>query len=93
MRKIENKFAKLSETESVTYGELIMTCVKNQPNGFDYETLKKVQRVDDVIGKDKLSESFEFEDSDYDFIKQKVKDMKWGIFSVELINFVKYIIE
>jgi len=98
-KKIENKIAKISDKETLTYGELIMTCVKSptisngQPQGYDYETLKKIKRVDDVIGTDKLVKEYSFEDADYEFIKSKVQSMNWGIYSAELINFITYILE
>ena len=99
MKTIQNKVAKISEAETLTYGELIMTCVKSpnmtqgQPQGLDYETLKKIQRIDKVIGTDKLTENFDFEDSDFEFLKGKVQSMTWGIYSVALIDFVTHVIE
>lgn len=98
-KKIENKIAKINEKESLTYGELIMTCVKSpliingQPQGYDYESLKKIKRVDDVIGSDKLITDYSFEDADFEFVKSKVQSMPWGIYSVEILNFVTYILE
>jgi hypothetical protein len=98
-KKVENKIAKISEKETLTYSELIMSCVKfpniveGQPQGYDYETLKKIQRVDNVIGIDKLTLDFTFEDADFDFVKSKVQSMSWGVYSTELIDFVTYIIE
>lgn len=100
MRKIVNKVVKFSEKDSATYGELIMTCVKSpelngqgQPQGYDYETLKKIKRVDDVIGTDKLKDEFEFEDSDFEFIKRKVNSTPWNIYSTELIDFIEYVVK
>lgn len=98
-KKIENKIAVLNKEYSQTYGELIMTCVKTplivqgQPQGYDYETLKKIQRVDSVIGTDKLVKEYSFEDADFEFLKSKVSGMSWGIYSSELIDFVTYIVE
>lgn len=98
-KKIDNKIAKISEAETLTYGELIMICVKSQtiingqPQGYDYETLKKIKRVDDVIGADKLVTKYSFEDADFDFIKSKVQAMPWGAYSVEIIKFITYILE
>mgnify|MGYP003660178648 CR=1 FL=1 len=98
-KQIENKIAKITETETLTYGDLVMMCVKSptisngQPQGYDYETLKKIKRVDDVIGTDKLVKEYSFEDADFEFIKTKVQAMNWGVYSVEIINFITYIVE
>lgn len=89
-KKIENKLIQITEKESATYGELIMTCVKSVERGYDYETLKKIKRVDDVIN-DGLE--FTFEDADFEFIKSKVQSMQWGVYSNEILNFITYIIE
>lgn len=98
-KEVENKSAKINGKESIMYGELIMSCVKSpiiingQNQGYDYETLKKIQRVDNVIETDKITQKFTFEDADFDFIKEKVKSMQWGIYSPDIIDFVTYIVE
>ncbi len=97
MRTIENKLAKMNEKVNITYGELIMNCVKaqniiqGQPQPLNYDMLKKIAKVDSVIGENKLKKSFDFEDSEYDFIKEKVKAMPWGFYSKEFITFTDYI--
>lgn len=98
-KEIPNKIANITPGQTPTYGELIMSCVK-QPgmiNGqllpLDYETIKKIKRIDDVIGNDKLVEKYEFEDADYEFVKSKVQSMGWGLYSPEIIKFVDTVLE
>lgn len=97
-KSIVNKTVSLNEKEEITYGELMMTCVKAQavingvPQGFTYDNLKSIGRVDDIISKDKTKPKFTFEDSDYEFIKKKVQSMKWGYYSRVLIEFSNDII-
>lgn len=97
MKTVENKTAKLSEQETLTYGEMIMLVVKtptmghNGPLPLAYDDLKKIQRVDKVIGKDKLQKEFVFEDADYDFVKEKLAKMSWGYYNEEFISFTDFI--
>lgn len=97
MRTIENKKVVVNEATTFTYGELIMTCVKaqqiiqGQPQPISYDTLKKISKVDDVIGTNKLTKSYDFEDADYEFIKEKVKAMPWAFYHKEFLIFTDYI--
>ena len=91
MKTVDNK--KLNIPGNVKkYSDLIMLCVKNPPQG-GYEVLemRKRIRVMDVI--DEENELLEFEDADFDCIKQCVKNMRWGFAHKEIINFVDYITE
>lgn len=94
---IENREAKISDEQTLTYGEMIMlvvktpTMVNGQPLSLDYDTLKKIYRVDKVIGSDKLQKKFVFEDADYDYIKMKLSTMTWGFYNEEFILFTDYI--
>ncbi len=96
-KTIENKTVKISDginpMVDVTYGELILTAVKapsvinGQQQPLDYDGLKKIQRVDNVVGTDKVQKEYVFEDADYDFIKEKVTKMNWAFYHEEFINF------
>lgn len=97
MRTIENRTATLNEVSKFTYGEMIMTCVKAQQviNGqaqpITYDNLKKIEKIDNVIGENKSKKSFDFEDSDYEFLKDKVLAMPWAVYHKEFILFTDYI--
>ena len=100
MKTIENKLIKLNENETITYGEMIMTAVttlqvnqQGQPIPLQYDDLKKIQRVDSVIGKDKQVQEYQFEDSDFEFVKSKVIDMRWAFYNPEFIKFTDCIKE
>lgn len=93
MKTILNKktHVKDSATE-ITYSELIMSVVKSQDRneGFNFDTLKSISRIDKVAS-DKTKKKFEFEDSDYEFLKSKLASMKWAFFDQVFIDFTEYI--
>ncbi len=79
-----------------SYAELIFSACKrpSRPDqGYSYDELKSIGKIDDVTTKGLKAEILEFEDSDFDFVKERVKTMSWNIYDKELINFVTYIIE
>lgn len=91
MKTIIDKEIKVQGSDTlIYYSELIMTVVKsmNQNEGFNYDTLKKIQRVDEVCQK---KGEMKFEDSDFDFIKEKLANMKWAFFDKVFIDFTEYI--
>ena len=96
-RTVKNNLYVISPQETLSCGELIMMKVKQLPviNGqvqpLQYDDLKKIQRVDDIIGEDKLTPSFKFEDADYDFIIAKVNSGGWPFYSKGFIEFSEFI--
>ncbi len=74
------------------YSDLIMLCVKNPPQGgYDMTEMRKRIKVLDVI--EKGGETLEFEDADFECVKNCVKNMRWGFAHQEIINFNDYISE
>ena len=92
MKTVLNKKQTIGSQQEITYSELIMSVVKstNANEGFSYDTLKKIGRVDKIAG-DKTKKKLEFEDSDFDFIKEKLANMKWAFFDQVFIDFTEYI--
>ncbi len=100
-RTIENKVKDLSPTISETYGDWIMLIVKTprvvngQAQPINYDDLKKIKRVDDVVTGDKLKQKFIFEDSDYDFIKERLtaSTFGWPYYHKFFLEFTEYLID
>jgi hypothetical protein len=73
---------------NVTTRELILHCLNNPPSGgFDISTIRKRGRVETEL---ESSYSFELalEDSDYETLKDCVQQMKWGMRSKFILDFV-----
>lgn len=89
MKTIENKNSNIPG-DLKTYSDLIMFCVKNPPQGgFDIADMRKRMKVMDVI--EKGGESLEFEDAEFECVKQCVKNMRWPFLHKEVMEFVDYI--
>ena len=91
MRQLENKETTIENGDKkLTYFDLAKTCVNVPPQaGFDVQEMNKRLRVIEKLEGEKA----EFEDADFETLKQCVMEMKWGILSREVSDFVKYIQE
>lgn len=91
MITIKNETTKLQKTDKVedgtlTYGDLIMLCVnKQEQGGVTVEQMKKNFRISDVI--EKGGDKFDFEDADFELVKQKVNAMSYPISHKDIIKF------
>ncbi len=91
MKKVENRKLKIpGDVEK--YSDLIKVCI-NRPSkdGCDISEMRKRIKVIDVI--EKGGKSLEFEDADFECLKQCVKNMRWFVVHKEIIEFVDYISE
>jgi len=89
MKTIENKKINIPG-EIKKYSDLIMLCVKNpSQGGLDILEMRKRIKVIDII--EKGGKSFDFEDADFECIKECVGNMRWVFPHKEIINFVDYI--
>jgi DhnA family fructose-bisphosphate aldolase class Ia len=94
-KKIINTITKL-DGENTTYGEIIMLAVKapdirdnGTAVGIDYDKMKQIKRIDDIIGTDKLKQDFVFEDSDFKFVVEKLKKTGWTGYDPALITVIE----
>lgn len=89
MKTLENKRLKIPGGIE-RYSDLIMICIKNPPQGgYDADEMRKRIKVMDVI--DKGGETLEFEDADFECVKQCVKSMRWASIHKEILGFIDYI--
>lgn len=89
MKTVENKNLKIPGDVD-KYSGLIMVCMRNPPQGgYDVEEMRKRIKVMDVL--DKGEETLEFEDADFECVKQCVKSMRWASIHKEILEFVDYI--
>lgn len=89
MKVLENKKVSIGNVE-MTYVELIASQIKSTPaEGFTYEVMEKIMRVDAFL--DKKLEKIELEDADFDFIKEKISKATWAIYDTQIVDMVKYI--
>ena len=91
MKTVENK--KLEVPGNIEkYSDLIMLCVTNPPQGgYDVAEMRKRLKVMDTI--ERGGDNLEFEDADFDCVKQCIKSMRWAFIHKEIIDFVDYISE
>jgi hypothetical protein len=76
----------------VSYRELIVQCLASTgPQGMGYEEIKKRDRIyTRCQDKDK---DIKLEDADYEHLVGLVREMKWAVFSPEILEFCDYIIK
>ncbi len=89
MKTVENR--KLSIQGGIEkYSDLITICMRNPPQGgYDVEEMRKRIKVMDTL--DKGGKTLEFEDADFECVKQCVKNMRWASIHKEILEFVDYI--
>lgn len=89
MKTVQNK--KLNIPGDIEkYSGLIAVCVRNPPkDGYDVTEMRKRIKILDIT--DKGDETLEFEDADYECVKQCVKGMRWASVHKEIVEFVDYI--
>lgn len=88
MKTIKNKQTQLpkAEGEWMTYGDLIKACLNTPPQGgFSIEDMRSRLNIFDIC--DKANGSLKFEDTQAELIKTVVKDYKWGIMHLDLVEF------
>ncbi|MCK5607124.1 hypothetical protein KAR91_34895 [Candidatus Pacearchaeota archaeon] len=89
MKTVENRKLKIPGGIE-KYSELIMVCMKNPPQGgYDAEEMRKRIKVMDIL--DKGGDSLEFEDADFECVKQCVKNMRWASIHKGILEFIDYI--
>ncbi len=92
MKTVENKRLEIPGNVKST-SDLIKICIQNPPqNGYDVSEMRKRIRVTDVIEK-AGNGTLEFEDADFECLRQCVKNMRWFVVHKEIIEFVDYISE
>lgn len=97
MKNIENKGLELNVPElkqpiKTTYFQLILDQVKATPKeGFSYDLMKKVSRVDLLLDKAIVWAEVPVEDADLEFIKEKINGAQWAFYAPEIIEFMEYI--
>lgn len=89
MKQIENKKTSLKKSDGTfhDYKGLIEVVITHPPKeGFEMEIMLKKKRVIDCLSKG--GETIDFEDSDYEFLRNSVKSFKWAIDHNDIIDFL-----
>jgi len=92
MKKIENKVTSLPnwKDKTMNYGDLIKSCISIPwKDGYWLEEMKILLAVSNKIEKD--VKEFEFENQEFNKIKEKVEAMKRLVFDKDIIDFLEYI--
>lgn len=79
-------------TETDYFKLILESCSIQKQGGFSYEELKKINRVDNVL-KDSDKLAAQFEDADFEFIKECVGKRTWNLPDIQFADFVDYIKE
>ena len=88
MKKFENKKTEILDGETMmSYAQLANLCVKNinPQKGLTLEEMRQGIKIMDIL----LSEPeiIDLEDSDYEFLLQKVNTMPWAMYHKDIVAF------
>lgn len=83
----------VDSVQELTYSKLISECCNKASDpkaGFSYNDIKSIDRVKTALAAEKDG-LIDFEDADYEFVKDKVINERWLIADMQFIEFVDYI--
>lgn len=87
----ENFTRIIDKSIETDYFQIILeSCAAQMEGGFHYDIIKKINRVEVVINK---SDGFtaQFEDSDFEFVKERISKRKWRVPDIQFVEFMDYI--
>ncbi len=87
MKSITNKTTEIKNGEVfLDYADLLKAILNVTPQGgISVQDMKMRLKLHDVI--DKSNGTIEFEDSDYNYLKPLLANMKWGISHKNIVEF------
>ncbi len=92
MKEVVNKTVLMEGQPQTDYKELIDISIKQQvEGGFDYDTIDKILRVRKQMKHLSQANTFDLEDADFTFVKDKVNSIRWNIADEALLEFRNYI--